>query len=117
MVAVHPRDSRKEELVELCEKLVQDRRLIIVSNRGPVEHQLAANGQLHGRRGTGGVVMALNTLTQNIDFTWIASAMGEGDRAITESSEGASIKSPIPLAAWITSNACSPFALKTQSSE
>ena len=44
MVAVHPRDSRKEELVELCEKLVQDRRLIIVSNRGPVEHQLAANG-------------------------------------------------------------------------
>ena len=32
MVAVHPRDSRKEELVELCEKLVQDRRLIIVSD-------------------------------------------------------------------------------------
>ena len=96
MVAVHPRDSRKEELVELCEKLVQDRRLIIVSNRGPVEHQLAANGQLHGRRGTGGVVTALNTLTQNIEFTWIANAMGEGDRAITESSEGASIKSPIP---------------------
>lgn len=96
MVEADLGDPRKNELVQLCEKLVQDRRLIILSNRGPVEHQLAANGQMHGRRGTGGVVTALNTLTNNIDFTWIASAMGEGDRAITEASEGANIKSPIP---------------------
>ncbi|MCH8826183.1 MAG: trehalose-6-phosphate synthase [Chloroflexi bacterium] len=96
MVVAYPSDPRKEELVQLCEQLVQERRLIIVSNRGPVEHQLAANGQMHGRRGTGGIVTSLNTLTYNIDFTWVASAMGEGDRAVTEASEGASIKSPIP---------------------
>jgi trehalose 6-phosphate synthase len=88
-------DSRKAEMVGLYEELTRSRRLIILSNRGPVEHQITANGQVHSRRGTGGVVTALSTLMQSIDFTWVASAMGEGDRKVSESAEDASIPSPI----------------------
>lgn len=96
MVLPQQTDPRKAELVDLCDSLVQRRPLILLSNRGPVEHQVAANGQIHARRGTGGVVTALNSLTQNTEFTWVASAMGEGDRKVAEISEGSSIRSPIP---------------------
>ena len=83
-------------MIEMCEDMLGDRRLYLLSNRGPVEHYLATDGQLKARRGSGGVVTALSSLTQYIDFTWVASAMGGGDRRAAEAAEGASIKSPIP---------------------
>ena len=76
--------------------MLGNRRLILLSNRGPVEHQLTADDQLQARRGTGGAVTALNSLVRSVDFTWVASAMGEGDRKVAEAAEGSSIKSPIP---------------------
>ena len=96
MTASLEAQSRRIQLVNLCKELVRDRPLILISNRGPVEHQMATDGQIHPRRGAGGVVTALNSLTQNVEFTWIASAMGEGDRKVTEASENASIRSAIP---------------------
>ena len=96
MVMPQQTDPRKAELRDLCESLVDSKPLILLSNRGPVEHQVAANGQIHARRGTGGVVTALNSLIQNTEFTWVASAMGEGDRKVAEIAEGSSIRSPIP---------------------
>lgn len=84
------------DVLALYEELLRERRLILLSNRGPVEHQVTGEGQIHARRGTGGVVTALNLLTQNVEFTWVASAMGEGDRKIADASGGASIRSPIP---------------------
>jgi len=89
-------DERRAELIRLTQEMVRDRSLIILSNRGPVEHQSLADGQIHARRGTGGVVTALNTLTRQIKYHWVASAMGEGDRKVAEAAEGASIPSPIP---------------------
>ena len=89
-------DERRAELLDLCEDMLKDRKLILLSNRGPVEHQTAADGQLHARRGSGSVVTAMSTLTRNIEYTWVASAMGEGDRKAAEAAEGASIRSPIP---------------------
>ena len=71
------------------------RRLMLLSNRGPVEHRVSADGELHARRGSGGLITALSSLTQYVDFTWIASAMGEGDRRVAEASQGSSIDSPI----------------------
>ena len=76
--------------------MLRDRRLILVSNRGPVEYHVTPEGGLQARRGSGGVVTALSTLTNYVDLTWVASAMGEGDRRVAQQTEDGRIKSPIP---------------------
>jgi len=67
-------------LEELCREGLSRRRLILASNRGPIEYQFSPEGQLQAQRGSGGVVTALTGLSKYIDICWIASAMGEGDR-------------------------------------
>src|SRR5262245_32887816 len=57
------------------------RRLIVVSNRGPVTYQ-RVGGERGARRGGGGLVTALRSLVEHHDVTWIASAMSEEDRAV-----------------------------------
>ena len=96
MRAASTGDRRSARFVEQCADMLRDRRLILVSNRGPVEYHVSPDGKLQARRGSGGVVTALSTLTNYVDFTWIASAMGEGDRRIAQQAEGGRIKSPLP---------------------
>ncbi len=84
------------EFDELCDAVLSRRPLILASNRGPVEHQMNADGRPEARRGSGGVVTAFNSLAQKYDFTWIASAMGEGDRVVSNNGEGPHFKSPLP---------------------
>src|SRR5215467_15686917 len=55
-------------------------RLIIASNRGPVEYMLSKNNTLKRRRGAGGLVTALIDAVKNMEVTWVAMAMTEGDR-------------------------------------
>ena len=81
---------------DLVDELLSTRRLILASNRGPMEYQVHGNDPPQPRRGSGGVVTALSGLTKYVDFTWIASAMGEGDRRIAEANPGQSIRSPLP---------------------
>jgi len=57
------------------------RKLIVVSNRGPVSYGRAADGTRTARRGGGGLVTALRSLVQYHDVTWLASAITEEDRA------------------------------------
>ena len=90
------KEDRWTQLKELCETLLSDRRLILASNRGPVEHQITADGRTEARRGSGGVVTALNSLAQMVEFTWVASAIGEGDRKISETYDGNRVRSPLP---------------------
>ncbi|MDE2841975.1 MAG: trehalose-6-phosphate synthase [Chloroflexota bacterium] len=80
----------------LCQKLLRERSLILASNRGPVEHYVAPDGRAEARRGSGGIVTALNSLAQTAPFTWVASAMGEGDRLVASSARDSSCKSPLP---------------------
>lgn len=81
--------SATARLGELCRKSLSGRRLILASNRGPVEYHLSQDGQLQAQRGSGGVVTALSGLSKYIEIDWIASAMGEGDRrAAWEAQEG-----------------------------
>jgi trehalose 6-phosphate synthase len=54
------------------------RKLIVVSNRGPVS--VARDGSI--RRSSGGLATALRSLLQHQDVTWIASATSEGERAL-----------------------------------
>ena len=89
-------ERRSARFIEQCTEMLKDRRLILASNRGPVEYHVTPEGQLQARRGSGGVVTALSTLTNYVDFTWVASAMGEGDRRIAQQVEGGRIRSPLP---------------------
>ena len=65
------------------------RKLIVVSNRGPVTYARAANGERIARRGGGGLVTALRSLVMHHDVTWIASAMTPEDRAVAAEAGGA----------------------------
>ncbi|MDE2939101.1 MAG: trehalose-6-phosphate synthase [Chloroflexota bacterium] len=84
------------DLDSICQSLLSQRSLILASNRGPVEHNVAPDGRPDARRGSGGIVTALNSLAQTAPFTWIASAMGEGDRLVAGSHQDSPYKSPLP---------------------
>ena len=68
------------------------RRLIIASNRGPIEHTLDKNGKMKTRRGAGGMVTALQPAARYAppgSFTWIAVAMTDADRMVAEKQQAA----------------------------
>jgi trehalose 6-phosphate synthase len=67
------------------------RRLIVVSNRGPVSFA-RVGGERVARRGGGGLVTALRSLVEHHDVTWIASAMTEEDRVVAAESGGAAVE-------------------------
>jgi trehalose 6-phosphate synthase len=58
------------------------RKLIVVSNRGPVSFGRDDRGERTARRGGGGLVTALGALLAHHDVTWIASAMSDEDQAL-----------------------------------
>ncbi len=57
------------------------RKLIVVSNRGPLGYERDDAGNRVARRGAGGLVTALRPLVSQHDVTWIASALSDEDRA------------------------------------
>ncbi len=95
-MATDPKETRWAQIRDLCNEVLSDRRLILASNRGPVEHQITPDGRTEARRGSGGVVTALSSLAQMVEFTWVASSIGEGDRKVSESGQGARFRSPFP---------------------
>src|SRR5438105_8924958 len=58
------------------------RRLIVVSNRGPVTYDRDEQGVRVARRGGGGLVTALRSLAAREDVSWIASAISDEDRIV-----------------------------------
>ncbi|HSB39423.1 MAG TPA: trehalose-6-phosphate synthase [Gaiellaceae bacterium] len=68
------------------------RRLIVVSNRGPVTYARGADGARVARRGGGGLVTALRSLVSHHDVTWVASAMSDEDRVVAAESGGAPVE-------------------------
>ena len=68
------------------------RKLIVVSNRGPITYVRGTDGQRLARRGGGGLVTALRSLVSHNDVTWIASAMSDEDRAVAVDAGGAAIE-------------------------
>jgi trehalose 6-phosphate synthase len=67
------------------------RKLIVVSNRGPITYARGADGERLARRGGGGLVTALRSLVSHHDVTWIASAMSDEDRAVAVEAGGSAI--------------------------
>ncbi|HZS25233.1 MAG TPA: trehalose-6-phosphate synthase [Gaiellaceae bacterium] len=64
------------------------RKLIVVANRGPVSYARGANGERVTRRGGGGLVTALRSLVVHHDVTWVASALTDEDRAVSQEHGG-----------------------------
>jgi trehalose 6-phosphate synthase len=69
--------------------VVERRKLIVVSNRGPVSYVTGPGGRRVARRGGGGLVTALRSLVLHHDVTWIASAMTPEDRDVAAEADGA----------------------------
>jgi trehalose 6-phosphate synthase len=63
--------------------MAERRKLIVVSNRGPVSYS-REGGERVARRGGGGLVTALRSLVSHHDVTWIASAMSVEDKAVAQ---------------------------------
>ena len=91
-----PTQASRPRLQQLCQELLGHRSLIIASNRGPIEYRINEEGNLQGRRGSGGVVTALSAISQYMELTWVASAMGEGDRRAAERAQGRRFEAPVP---------------------
>src|SRR3954451_11928345 len=68
------------------------RKLIVVSNRGPVSYGRDADGNRVTRRGGGGLVTALRGLVSHHDVTWVASAMSDEDRVVVEEAGGGAVE-------------------------
>jgi trehalose 6-phosphate synthase len=77
-----------DALHDLARQMLTERRLIIASNRGPVEFERDVRGALATKRGSGGLVTALSAVSRFAELTWVASAMTDGDRAAAQSSDG-----------------------------
>jgi trehalose 6-phosphate synthase len=59
------------------------RPIVIASNRGPIAHELDADGKLLPQRGAGGLVTALaGALLEHHRAVWVAAAMTPGDREV-----------------------------------
>jgi trehalose 6-phosphate synthase len=61
------------------------RKLIVVSNRGPISFSRGVHGELTTTRGGGGLATALRGLLAVHDVTWIASAISDVDRELAGS--------------------------------
>ncbi len=72
-------------------------RLIVATNRGPIEYYLSQDNELRHHRGAGGMVTALLDTGNRMEVTWVAMAMTEGDRvALNEARQHSSVL-PSPL--------------------
>jgi len=67
------------------------RKLIVVSNRGPVTYARGPAGERVARRGGGGLVTALRSLVSHHHVVWIASAISDEDRAVAAEAKGGAV--------------------------
>src|SRR5229473_608811 len=76
---------------------IHAKRLIVATNRGPVEYYLSQEQTLKHRRGPGGVVTALTSANSRMDVTWVAMAMTEADRIAAKEAQpfGGVMRSPV----------------------
>lgn len=87
-----PSAKRVARLNDLTAQMLRRRRLIMASNRGPVEFHPGPGGELTPGRGSGGVVTALTGVARIADVTWVAAAMTEGDRLAAQAAGGGRVE-------------------------
>lgn len=73
--------SKKKSLKKTVLDLADNHKLIVVSNRGPIQYKFD-NGNLTAKRGAGGLITALDSVLKITKSLWIAAAMSPGDREV-----------------------------------
>jgi trehalose 6-phosphate synthase len=68
-------------------ELLEDRAIILVSNRSPVELHRNAAGDLEEKRGGGGLVSAMTAVSETSHATWIAAAITKDELKLAKSNE------------------------------
>jgi trehalose 6-phosphate synthase len=63
-------------------------RVLLASNRGPVSFSQDAGGGLTAKRGGGGLVSGLSSVTGAGDLLWICAALSDADRAAAQHAPG-----------------------------
>ena len=72
------------------------KRLIVATNRGPIEYYVTQNQNIKSRRGSGGVITALIEAGSQMEMSWVAMAMTEGDRlAVKEAQQQGQLSLPV----------------------
>ncbi len=87
-----PIDFRMDAMTTYFARLLAENFLVLVSNRGPIEHRRSASGALVTRRGSGGLVTALSGLMAAVEAVWVSCAMTEEDRRVA--AQNASVRRP-----------------------
>ena len=83
----NPYSNNPADIGELCQQVVGDKRLILVSNRGPIQHRTGDGGEAEACHGSGGVAVALSAVARHAPVAWVASAMTDADRQVAQQSE------------------------------
>lgn len=84
---IDPEAQQSQAKQALVEDILRDRQLIVASNRGPVSFTKHSDGHFSARQGHGGLVTAVSAVLQGKEATWIAAAMGPGDRERAKQAE------------------------------
>jgi trehalose 6-phosphate synthase len=87
-------DPKLQHLEAVLREILERRRLIIASNRGPLEYHIEDDSSLSAKRGSGGMVTALMAAARFVPATWVAAAMTEGDRRAAEAANGHLLRVP-----------------------
>lgn len=74
--------SKEKARVRSLKKLLADRSIILVSNRGPIQFDYDEAGEIEAKRGGGGLVTAMTAVSQETNATWISAAMTDAERAL-----------------------------------
>jgi trehalose 6-phosphate synthase len=77
--------DRESDLRRKCARLFGGQRLVIASNRGPLEYEGQDGEAPRYRIGCGGLVTALSAGARLADITWVAAALTEADRHVAAS--------------------------------
>lgn len=79
--------AQRKALKDLCAEGLGGRRLVIASNRGPVEFY-EREGQVAQRKGQGGLVTAISAMIGSCETHWVAAAMTPLDARIARQQGG-----------------------------
>lgn len=78
-------------------RLLKDRSIILVSNRGPVEFCRNESGAVETRRGGGGLVTAMTAISEATQATWISAAMTDIECDLARDNNSIAFPSDNPL--------------------
>jgi len=74
--------SKEKARIRSLKKLLADRSIILVSNRGPIQFDYDETGGIEAKRGGGGLVTAMTAVSKETHATWISAAMTDAERSL-----------------------------------